>query len=76
MIVFAAILKNERNEYAKAIRKDYERHKVNARRNEMKKIAIRTDGCSNALTTVLKDNLLIIRDAINGGRISLDKTGN
>ena len=62
MIVFAAILKTERNEYAKAIRKDYESHKVMARRYEMKQIAVRTDGCSNALTTVLKDNLLIIKE--------------
>lgn len=62
MIVFAAILKTERNEYAKAIRKDYEKHKVTARRCEMKQIALREDGCSNSLTTVLKDNLLIIRE--------------
>ena len=62
MIVFAAILKTERNEYAKAIRKDYESHKITARRYEMKQIAIRTDGCSNALTTVLKDNLLLIKE--------------
>ena len=62
MIVFAAILKTERNEYAKAIRKDYESHRVTARRYEMKQIAVRTDGCSNALTTVLKDNLLLIKE--------------
>ena len=62
MIVFAAILKTERNEYAKAIRKDYESHKITARRYEMKQIAVRTDGCSNALTTVLKDNLLLIKE--------------
>lgn len=62
MIVFAAILKTERNEYAKAIRKDYESHKITARRCEMKQIALREDGCSNSLTTVLKDNLLIIRE--------------
>ena len=62
MIVFAAILKTERNDYAKAIRKEYEIHKVTARRCEMKQIALRTDGCSNALTTVLKDNMLLIKE--------------
>ena len=66
MIVFAAILKTERNEYAKAIRKEYESHKVKARRFEMKQIAIRTDGCSGALTTVLKDNLLLIKEVKRG----------
>ena len=62
MIVFAAILKTERNEYAKAIRKDYENHTVTARRCELKQIALRNDCCSNALTTVLKDNLLLIKE--------------
>ena len=61
-IVFAAILKTERNEYAKAIRKDYESPKVMARRCELKQIALRTDGCSNTLTTLTKDNLLIIKE--------------
>ncbi|MBO7695629.1 MAG: hypothetical protein J6W16_06980 [Methanobrevibacter sp.] len=56
---FAAILKTERNEYAKQIRKDYESHKVSARRCEMKQIAIRTDGLSNTITTINKDNLVI-----------------
>ena len=66
MIVFAAILKTERNEYAKAIRKDYESHKVKVRRFEMKQIAVRTDGCTNALTTVQKDNLLLIKEVKRG----------
>lgn len=62
MVVFAAILKTERNDFAKAIRKEYESHKLSARRCEMKQIAIRNDGCSGALTTVLKDNLLLVRE--------------
>ena len=56
---FAAILKTERNEYAKQIRKTYENHKVSARRCDLKKISIRNDGLSNSLTTVTKDNLVI-----------------
>ena len=62
MIVFAAILKTERNEYAKSIRKDYESHKVMARRCELKQIALRNDGCSNCLTTICKDNMLLIKE--------------
>jgi hypothetical protein len=56
---FAAILKTERNEYAKQIRKTYESHKVSARRCELKQITVRKDGLSNSLTTVTKDNLVI-----------------
>jgi hypothetical protein len=62
---FAAILKTERNEYAKQIRNDYESHKINARRCELKQITIRDDGLSNSLTTVLKDNLVLV-DARKG----------
>ena len=43
---FAAILKTERNEYAKQIRNDYESHKINARRCELKQITIRENGCT------------------------------
>ncbi|MBO7517806.1 MAG: hypothetical protein J6T31_01705 [Methanobrevibacter sp.] len=56
---FAAILKTERNEYAKQIRKSYESHKVSARRCELKQITIRNDGLSNTITTINKDNLVI-----------------
>lgn len=56
---FAAILKTERNEYAKQIRKFYESHKVSARRCELKQITIRNDGLSNTITTINKDNLVI-----------------
>ena len=49
---FAAILKTERN--------DYESHKINARRCELKQITIRDDGLSNSLTTVMKDNLVLV----------------
>ena len=62
---FAAILKTERNEYAKQIRNDYESHKINARRCELKKITIRNDGLSNTITTLTKDNLVLV-DARKG----------
>ena len=62
---FAAILKTERNEYAKQIRNDYESHKINAKRCELKQITIREDGLSNTITTITKDNLVLV-DARKG----------
>ena len=59
MIMLPAVLKTERNEYAKRIRKAYDRHFVKARRCELKHITLREDGLCNTLTTVLKDNLLL-----------------
>ena len=57
---FAAILKTERNEYAKRIRNNYESHRINARRCELKKTTVRNDGLANSLTTVQKDNLVLV----------------
>ena len=54
-----AILRQERNEYAKGVRKLYEGGGVlNARRKDMKKMAVRKDGLSNTITSVTKDNML------------------
>lgn len=59
MYVFAAILKHQRTEYGKAIRKLYESGKIKEKRNRIQEIVPRQDGISNTLTTVLKDNLLL-----------------
>ena len=56
-----AILKSERNEYGKEIRKSYEKHKISEKRAAMKQIVPREDGLTNTLTTVQKDNLVIER---------------
>ena len=56
-----AILKTERNEYAKQIRKGYDNHSIRARRCELKHITPREDGLTNSLTTVQKDNLLLCK---------------
>lgn len=53
-----AIIKFERNEFAKKIRKLYEKGELKMKRKEMKKMAIRNDGTSNTLTSVIKDNML------------------
>lgn len=53
-------LKYQRTEYAKKIRKDYESHKITERRCNMREWTIREDGYSNSLTTVQKDNYILV----------------
>ena len=52
-------LKFERSEYGKAVRKAYENGEVKIPRSHMRQVAIRKDGCSNTVTTVMKDNLIL-----------------
>ena len=53
------ILRYERTEYAKRIRKDYESKRIKERRCNMRKWGIRRDGLCNTLSTVQKDNYLL-----------------
>lgn len=54
-----AIIKQERNEFGKKVRKLYERvGELKMKRKETKKMTIRNDGISNTLTGVTKDNML------------------
>ena len=53
-----AIIKQERNEFAKKVRKLYEKGELKMKRQEMKKMTIRNDGISNTLTGVTKYNML------------------
>lgn len=53
------ILKYQRNEYGKRIRKAYEAHEVKEKRGRMKEIVPRSDGLCNTITTVSKDNLVL-----------------
>ena len=53
------ILRQERNEYAKRVRKLYEGGgALNARRKDMKKMGVRKDGISNTIASVTKGNML------------------
>lgn len=54
-----AILRYERTEEAKRLRKDYESGKIKHGFHEFHEIHPRTDGKSNTLSTVQKDNMLI-----------------
>lgn len=53
-----AILRYERTEFGKFIRKDYEGGRIPLRRNEVRMLSPRPDGIANTLTGVEKDNLL------------------
>lgn len=53
------VLTPKRTEYGKAIRKEYENGSIKESRHNMTKLVPRSDGISNTLTTVKKDNLLI-----------------
>ena len=53
------VLTPKRTEEAKLLRKDYENHRINIQRKYMQQMEPRTDGVSNTLTSVQKDNLLV-----------------
>ena len=52
------VLTPNRTEYGKAMRKDYEAGNIQESRHNMTQLEPRTDGVSNTITTVQKDNLL------------------
>jgi len=59
LLIEKAILRNERTEFGKEIRKKYEAKEVECKRDSMRSLCPRTDDISNTITTVQKDNLLI-----------------
>ena len=58
-VVEPAVLTPKRTEYGKAIRKSYEAGEISEARHNMTELQPRTDGVSNTLTTVQKDNYII-----------------
>lgn len=69
------VLRAERTEYGKAIRKQYEAGEVYEKIGNMRELSPRTDGVSNTITTLLKDNYVyepIVYDDYNS-RISSDQ---
>lgn len=53
------VLIQPRTEEAKLLRKDYENHRINIQRKYMQQMEPRTDGVSNTITSVQKDNMLL-----------------
>jgi DNA (cytosine-5)-methyltransferase 1 len=69
------VLRAERTEYGKAIRKQYEAGEIDEKIGNMREMKPRTDGVANTITTLLKDNYVaepIIYDDYNS-RISSDQ---
>ena len=77
LVLEPAILTPKRTEYGKAIRKAYESGAIQESRHNMTELQPRTDGISNTLTTVQKDNLLLEPKELKfvGGLGSKDRVG-
>jgi site-specific DNA-cytosine methylase len=67
MVSEPQVLTPKRTEYGKAIRKQYESHEIEMSRHDMTTMEPRTDGVSNTLTSVQKDNYLAIPEATSKG---------
>lgn len=61
-----AALRYQRTEYGKKIRKEYESGKVKERRCNMREYTLRDDGLCNTITTVQKDNYIVVGAAMRG----------
>lgn len=61
-----AILTTKRTEYGKEVRKAYENGELKESRHNMTALEPRTDGISNTITTVTKDNYLSIMQKSHG----------
>lgn len=71
----ASCLTPKRTEYGKSIRKDYEAGKINERRGNMQQLEPRSDGKTNCITSVQKDNFILQRNrGNNSGGIFEGKT--
>lgn len=67
LVVEPQVLTPKRTEFGKAIRKQYESHEIEMSRHDMTTMEPRTDGVSNTLTSVQKDNYLAIPEATSKG---------
>lgn len=67
------VLTSKRTEYGKAMRKDYEAENIQESRHNMTQLEPRTDGVSNTITTVQKDNLLAEPKIIQVGNLAESK---
>lgn len=61
------VLRLVRNEHGKQIRKQYESGEIVEPWTEMKQYEPRTDGIANTISTIPKDNILLVREATKTG---------
>ncbi len=59
LMEFPQIMRSERTNFRKSVRKQYERHEINLKRQDMRIWRPRKDGVSNCITTLTKDNIMI-----------------
>lgn len=59
LIMQPVCLTSQRTEYGKAIRRQYEAHEITEPRKAITRLEPRTDGKTNTITTVQKDNLIM-----------------
>lgn len=70
--VLPAVLTPVRTEFGKAVRKEYDSHKVKFKRQEMREWVPRKDGVSNTMSTVTKDNTLMEDNKVGGKLITAE----
>ncbi|MBD5228844.1 MAG: DNA cytosine methyltransferase [Bacteroidales bacterium] len=74
LLLESVCLTTRRTEYGKAIRRQYEAGEIQESRHNMTELVPRTDGKSNTLTTVQKDNLILqLPHGYNAGAVFRDK---
>lgn len=66
---------SKRTEHGKRVRKDYEAHKISEQRKNIQQLEPRTDGVTNTLTGVQKDNLIAIPANTADGQIMMEVGG-
>lgn len=75
LVMESQVLTPKRTEYGKQIRKAYESGQIQESRHNMTELEPRTDGVSNTLTTVQKDNMVLIKQATKSGSIECEVGG-
>lgn len=74
LLLETVCLTPRRTEYGKAIRRQYEAGEIQESRHNMTELVPRTDGKSNTLTTVQKDNLILqLPRGFNAGAVFREK---
>lgn len=74
LLLETVCLTPRRTEYGKAIRRQYEAGEIQESRHNMTELVPRTDGKSNTLTTVQKDNLILqLPHGFNAGAVFREK---
>lgn len=64
LIIEPCVLVSKRTEFGKETRKDYEAGRIKLERSEISSLEPRTDGVSNTISTVTKDNTLLVKNRI------------